>query len=117
MAKRHRKRHHDDHIDESWLIPYADLLTLLLALFIVLFASSTIDAQKLQQMSQAFNEIFEGSDGAMEFNTPVPAEMPLSETSAQSMELSEDQESLQEIKKRSMPTSGKDSWKGNSKPL
>ena len=35
-----RKRHeeHEDHVDESWLIPYADMLTLLLALFIVLFA-------------------------------------------------------------------------------
>lgn len=30
-------------MNESWLIPYADLLTLLLSLFIVLFASSQID--------------------------------------------------------------------------
>lgn len=46
MAK-HSKRHgnHEEHTDESWLIPYADLLTLLLALFIVLFASSKMDAK------------------------------------------------------------------------
>ena len=38
-----RKQHsepHEEHADETWLIPYSDLLTLLLALFIVLFASS-----------------------------------------------------------------------------
>ncbi|RKJ44232.1 flagellar motor protein MotB, partial [Butyricicoccus sp. 1XD8-22] len=35
-SKRHKK--HEEHIPESWLVPYADILTLLLALFIVLFA-------------------------------------------------------------------------------
>ena len=44
---------------ESWLLPYADILTLLLALFIVLFASSTVDSKKLEQMSQVFNQVFE----------------------------------------------------------
>ena len=49
---RRRKKHkvHEEHMDESWLIPYADLLTLLLALFIVLFAMSSVDAVKFQQL-------------------------------------------------------------------
>ncbi|MCD7036154.1 flagellar motor protein MotB [Metabacillus sp. GX 13764] len=68
-----RKKHHDDeHIDESWLIPYADLLTLLLALFIVLFAMSSIDAQKFQLMSRAFNSTFTGGTGVLEYPSPVP---------------------------------------------
>ncbi|WP_239255961.1 flagellar motor protein MotB [Listeria ilorinensis] len=63
MAKR-RKKPHDEHIDETWLIPYSDLLTLLLALFIVLFASSAIDAKKFEQMGNAFKKIVEeGSAG------------------------------------------------------
>lgn len=33
-----RKKHDEEHVDESWLLPYADMLTLLLALFIILFA-------------------------------------------------------------------------------
>ena len=34
--KKHHGEHHEEHMDESWLVPYADILTLLLALFIVL---------------------------------------------------------------------------------
>ena len=45
MARRKKHEHEDEHIDESWLVPYADLLTLVLALFIVLFAASSVDAQ------------------------------------------------------------------------
>ena len=72
MTRRRKKHHHEEHVDESWLIPYADVLTLLLALFIVLFASSSVDAQKFQAMSKAFNEIFVGGTGVMEYPTPVP---------------------------------------------
>ena len=32
-----RRKRHEDHVNhEAWVIPYADLLTLLLALFVVL---------------------------------------------------------------------------------
>ncbi len=59
-------------MDESWLIPYADLLTLLLALFIVLFAMSSVDAVKFQQMSKAFNDVFTGGTGVFDFQSPMP---------------------------------------------
>ncbi|MGM0845533.1 MAG: flagellar motor protein MotB [Bacillota bacterium] len=72
MRRRRKKQHHEEHIDESWLIPYADLLTLLLALFIVLFAASSVDAQKFQALSQAFNQIFTGGPGVMDYPSPVP---------------------------------------------
>ncbi|PLR96101.1 flagellar motor protein MotB [Bacillus sp. T33-2] len=71
MSKRKKKHHHEEHIDESWLIPYSDLLTLLLALFIVLFAMSSIDAAKFQMMSKAFNEAFTGGKGVLDFNSPM----------------------------------------------
>ncbi|MCA1060032.1 flagellar motor protein MotB [Rossellomorea aquimaris] len=69
--RRRKKKHDDDHMDESWLIPYADLLTLLLALFIVLYASSSVDAQKFKELSQVFSEIFTGGTGMMEYPSPV----------------------------------------------
>ncbi|RFU67928.1 flagellar motor protein MotB [Peribacillus saganii] len=72
MAKRKKHQHHEEHVDESWLIPYADLLTLLLALFIVLFASSSIDAKKFEQMSNVFNQVFNGGTGVMDYEAPVP---------------------------------------------
>lgn len=61
-----KKEHHEEHTDETWLIPYADMLTLLLALFIVMFAMSQIDKEKLQKVSGEFNVIFSGSTGLME---------------------------------------------------
>ena len=60
-----KKEQHEEHMNESWLIPYADLLTLLLALFIVLFATSQVDAVKFAQMKSAFITIFEGSGYAI----------------------------------------------------
>ncbi|WP_210364115.1 flagellar motor protein MotB [Bacillus sp. REN3] len=73
MSKRRKKKkHHDEHMDESWLIPYADLLTLLLALFIVLFAMSSVDAVKFQMLSKAFNDVFTGGTGVFEFQSPMP---------------------------------------------
>ena len=52
---------HEEHIDESWLIPYADILTLLLALFIVLFASSTVDKEKYQSIMESFKSELTGT--------------------------------------------------------
>jgi chemotaxis protein MotB len=63
MRKRNRAigSDHEEHIDESWLIPYADLLTLLLALFIVLYAASTVDKVKYQSIMEAFQSELTGT--------------------------------------------------------
>jgi chemotaxis protein MotB len=72
MSRRRKRHEKEEHIDESWLIPYADLLTLLLALFIVLFSMSSIDAKKFQALSEVFNEVFSKGSGILEFPNPVP---------------------------------------------
>ncbi|MEH7273223.1 flagellar motor protein MotB [Neobacillus vireti] len=63
MRKRKRAftSEQDDHVDESWLIPYADLLTLLLALFIVLYAASTVDKEKYQSLMESFQSELTGT--------------------------------------------------------
>lgn len=64
--KKKRKLHDDEeHIDETWLIPYSDLLTLLLALFIVLFASGTINNGKLQQIMVSMNTALSGQGSSI----------------------------------------------------
>lgn len=68
---RRKKKKHDDHMGEDWLLPYADMLTLLLALFIVLFASSTIDVQKFQEIASAFSSALNGGDGALDHTEPI----------------------------------------------
>lgn len=81
---RRKKKKEEVEINESWLLPYADLLTLLLALFIVLFSMSAVDANKFQQLSQVFNGIFSGGDGI--FNFPEPAENDSETDGKQSLE-------------------------------
>lgn len=46
---------------ERWLLTYSDMITLLLALFIILYGMSTEDQQKVQQMSEALSEALGGS--------------------------------------------------------
>ena len=75
LARKRKKHKEEEHMDESWLIPYADILTLLLALFIVLFAASTVDQQKLEKMSQVFDQIFDGGTGFMD--NPSPLDVPV----------------------------------------
>lgn len=58
---------HEEHPDETWLIPYSDLLTLLLALFIVLFASSSLDKNKAAQIQYALAAAF--GNGGLEDET------------------------------------------------
>ncbi|MGL5353838.1 MAG: flagellar motor protein MotB [Clostridium sp.] len=60
-----KKEHHDEHVDETWLIPYADMLTLLLALFIVMFAMSKVDAEKFKKVSAGMNNAFMGGSSAL----------------------------------------------------
>jgi chemotaxis protein MotB len=116
--RRSKKKHNDEHMDESWLIPYADLLTLLLALFIVLYAASSVDAQKFKELSQAFNEVFTGGTGIMENPSPGQPKQPSdgemkssgAEKKEEKAELEEeeierqaflkDQEELKEIQKK-----------------
>lgn len=51
MAKKHKHEEHENH--ERWVISYADLMTLLLALFVVMYASSRVDTNKLVQASES----------------------------------------------------------------
>ncbi len=52
-----RKKKHEEHVDEAWLLPYSDMLTLLLALFIVMFAMAKVDDEKFQEIRSEFGTI------------------------------------------------------------
>lgn len=78
-SNRRRQHKHEEHTDESWLIPYADILTLLLALFIVLFASSKVDQQKLEQIAHSFNGAFSGSLSILDSKSPSTVANPQTE--------------------------------------
>jgi chemotaxis protein MotB len=52
-----RKKKKEEHVDEAWLLPYSDMLTLLLALFIVMFAMAKVDDEKFQEIRNEFGSI------------------------------------------------------------
>ncbi len=62
---------------ERWLLTYADMITLLLALFIVLYAISNVDQAKFHSLAEALNQslgdgngtgVFDGNDGILDGN-------------------------------------------------
>ncbi|MDQ0203500.1 flagellar motor protein MotB [Pectinatus haikarae] len=55
MARKKRAKPKEDHPSEAWLLPYSDLMTLLLALFIVLYA---INAASKQTTSEEVTATF-----------------------------------------------------------
>jgi chemotaxis protein MotB len=57
LARRHRDAEDDENL-ERWLLTYADLITLLLAFFIVLYSISRIDAGKFNKVSDALTTAF-----------------------------------------------------------
>jgi chemotaxis protein MotB len=62
-----RKQHHEDHVNhEAWAIPYGDLVTLLFALFTVMYAVSSVNEGKYRVLSDALNAAFGGKPRAMQ---------------------------------------------------
>jgi chemotaxis protein MotB len=59
MARRHRHEEHQNH--EAWAIPYGDLVTLLLAFFVVMYAVSSVNAGKYRVLSDALSAAFRGT--------------------------------------------------------
>lgn len=45
---------------ERWLLTYADMITLLMVFFIVLYAMSNVDAKKYQSLAESLNDVFSG---------------------------------------------------------
>jgi chemotaxis protein MotB len=58
-----RKKKHEEHVNhERWLITYADLITLLLVFFIIMYAMSKIDTAKYTILAQSLNLQFTKGD-------------------------------------------------------
>ena len=74
--KTHSGGGHDN--SERWLLTYADLITLLLGLFVILYAMSKIDAGKYAEIVNALGGVFGTSRGVMVGNQGVVgAQIPL----------------------------------------
>jgi chemotaxis protein MotB len=103
--------------EERWLLTYADMITLLMALFMVMFSMANVNKSKLESLSQSLQEAFSGKilpggksiqqNGASEKpNTPsptppIPAITPLvndAEKKASAAQAQQEQDDFQHIK-------------------
>jgi chemotaxis protein MotB len=56
MAK--RKEEHEEHHDERWLVSYADFITLLMVLFVVLYSMGQVNVEKYKQLATSMRMAF-----------------------------------------------------------
>jgi chemotaxis protein MotB len=85
MAKTRGKRRHEEHEEheehvnhEAWVIPYADILTLLMALFLVLFAIGRVDEEKMELAAESFRREL-GGHGPVDLGAGPGAIGPLAD--------------------------------------
>jgi chemotaxis protein MotB len=69
---RHEEEEHDNH--ERWLVTYADMLTLLMVLFIVMFAMSQVDEAKYHALKSGLADGFGAESSIMSGSTSVLAD-------------------------------------------
>jgi chemotaxis protein MotB len=78
--------------DERWLLTYADMITLLMALFMVLFSISSVNISKYQVLQRALQKAFMGGvlDGGKSFQPGEPTRIQgvQSATASQQMDSS-----------------------------
>ncbi|MEX2196723.1 MAG: flagellar motor protein MotB [Thermoleophilaceae bacterium] len=90
---RRRGGHGEEHEDgERWLLTYADMITLLMALFIVMFAISNVNTSKFESLQSSLQEAFSGKilpggeaireTGATQETEQAPPEPPIPAISA-----------------------------------
>jgi chemotaxis protein MotB len=77
-AKHHEEEEHENH--ERWLVTYADMLTVLMALFLVMYAMSVVDQTKAEQLAGSVREYFgtgptllDGGSGLMDTPSAPPS--------------------------------------------
>jgi chemotaxis protein MotB len=88
-GRRGRRGHAAEHENEErWLLTYADMITLLMALFMVLFSISSVNISKYQTLQQSLKAAFSGSiltggkailqsgSESTSAHTPATAEVP-----------------------------------------
>ena len=91
-TKRHKKHEEEEHENhERWLVSYADMVTLLMCLFIVLFAMSQVDQKKFAALGTGLADAFGNTSvvypsGAMSTSDkgtiPAPVDMGLAAAAA-----------------------------------
>jgi chemotaxis protein MotB len=81
-SRRHKKHshHEEEHENEErWLVSFADMMTLLFCLFMVLFAISSVNTSKFEELAKSLEDAFSGKvvtggEAVMQTGSSTPAE-------------------------------------------
>lgn len=68
MRERRRKNHTKPEGSPAWMVTYGDMVTLILAFFVLLYSFSTIDAQKFKMIISAFQNSLGIIEGGRTFD-------------------------------------------------
>ncbi len=58
MARKRKHEDHEEHHDERWLVSYADFITLLMVLFVILYSMGQVDVKKYQKLADSMRTAF-----------------------------------------------------------
>lgn len=58
--KKHKGGHEEEHADERWLVSYADMMTLLMALFLILWSMASVNTSKFEALAASLKDAFSG---------------------------------------------------------
>jgi chemotaxis protein MotB len=88
MSRRGKHQEHEEEVENSerWLLTYADMITLLLALFIVLFAVSSINSKKFLALALGLKNTFDPKPGVLPNGSGLLQEASLTKTSGTQMD-------------------------------
>jgi len=98
-----RKKHeeHEEHVNhERWLVSYSDMMTLLMVLFLVLFAMSNVDQTKVILLQEGFNQAFgtnavlQGSSSVLQSSASDSAGIDLAAGSGPAGQMTESEQAL-----------------------
>jgi chemotaxis protein MotB len=100
-SRRHKKhRHHEEEHEneERWLVSFADMMTLLFCLFMVLFAISSVNTSKFEELAKSLQDAFSGKvlsggksvmttgssahTSAAQATPPLPSIMPVTQVTS-----------------------------------
>lgn len=108
-SRRRRAAHAEHENEERWLLTYSDMITLLMALFIVMFAISNVNKSKLEALRQSLEQAFSGAilpgghtvrQVAPPSRSPAPPQAGQAQSELVENQIQRDDADFREIKRR-----------------
>ncbi|WP_148575477.1 OmpA/MotB family protein [Nocardioides caldifontis] len=98
MGKKKHEEHEEHENHERWLVSYADMMTLLMVLFVVMFAMSTVDQKKFNALKEGMAAGFGQSTSVLDGSSSILEEPGTSAAEPINPNRVEDSPEIQELK-------------------